>query len=78
MNCYFLTDFEFSFLTPKQLQLYYDMRHENEMVMNYDIIRLFLRIVSTFSIQPSFFLIYVGSLIIGVDLDFISASYVVQ
>ena len=57
MNCYFLTDFEFSFSTPKQLQLYYDMRHENEMVMNYDIIRLFLRIVSTFSIQPPFFLV---------------------
>ena len=68
----------FLFLTPKQLQLYYDMRHENEMVMNYDIIRLFLRIVSTFSIQPSFSFVCVGSLIIGVDLDFISASNVVQ
>ena len=38
----------------------------------------FLRIVSTFSIQPSFSFVCVGSLIIGVDLDFISASNVVQ
>ena len=78
MNCYFFTDFEFSFLTPKQLQLYYDMRHENEMVMNYDIIRLFS--TNCFDVFDSTAVLsrFVGSLIIGVDLDFISASNVVQ
>ena len=54
------------------------MRHENEMVMNYDIIRLFS--TNCFDVFDSTAVLsrFVGSLIIGVDLDFISASNVVQ
>ena len=79
MNCYFLTDFEFSFFSDSQtvtIILWYETWKWN----GYELWYHSSFSTNCFDVFDSTAVLsrFVGSLIIGVDLDFISASNVVQ